>query len=208
MRAIVNLATQHYWPGQDRLKNSIPKGYEVFTFQNEIQVHAPKHKDNPYAFKIYAFEEVRKFGFEQILWLDASVYAVKNPAPVFDWIDKYGYFMEESGHFVGQWCNNQTLSFFGITRQEAMSMSMFSAGFTGIDFTNKTGVAFFSRWKNAMLNGMFKGSWSDHRHDMTCGSVIANQMGLQYSKGGTYFAYVGDVFGCPQETAVFYLKGV
>lgn len=208
-RCIVNLSTSQYWGGMSRLSDSItPFGIDKYSFLSENEVGAPQHALNPYAFKIYAIEAMRERGYNQILWLDASVYAVKDPKPVFDWIDKHGYFMEEAGHYVGQWCNDRTLEFFGITREEAMTMPMFSAGFVGLDFRNETAVTFFSRWKNAMLNGMFKGDWSNHRHDMSAGSIIANQMGLIYSKGGTYFSYVGPGYGEPSETSVFHLKGM
>lgn len=207
-RCIVNLATSKFWGGQERLRQSLV-GYDVITFQHETQINAPLHTDNPYAFKIYAIESARDKGYDQVLWLDASVYAVNDPKPVFDWIDKHGYFMEEAGHYVGQWCNDQTLAFFGITREKAMTMPMFSAGFVGLDFRSETAVTFFSRWKNAMLNGMFKGDWSNHRHDLTCGSIIANQMGLvsSYSPGGNFFAYIGPGYGEPKESVVFHLKG-
>lgn len=207
-RVIVNLATEKYWSGQRRLEKSIEKTWYIINIhRDETEVNAPPHKQNPYAFKIYAIEQAKQH-YDQVLWLDASVYAVKNPKPVFDWIDKYGYFMEEAGHYVGQWCNDETLAFFEITREEAMKMPMFSAGFVGLDFRNETAVTFFSRWKNAMLNGMFKGSWNNHRHDMTCGSIIANQMGLKYSPGGQFFSYVGPGYGEPSETSVFHLSGM
>ena len=59
-----------------------------------------------------------------------------------------------------------------------------------------------------MNAGCFKGSWANHRHDMTCGSIIANQMGLtkDWSDGGHYFAYIGQGYSQPQESAIFYLK--
>lgn len=204
---IVNLATKKYWGGQDRLKSSI-SGYDIITFSHEAEINAPLHTVNPYAFKIYAIEHAISKKYNKVLWLDASVYAVKDPKPVFDWISKRGYFMEEAGHYVGQWCNDQTLNYFGITREEAMKMPMFSAGFVGFDFRQEIAREFFARWKNAMLNGMFKGDWSNHRHDMSAGSIIANQMGLTYSKGGTYFSYVGPGYGEPSETSVFHLKGM
>lgn len=208
-RCVVNVATQQYWKGQERLaKAMLCQNVETFTYKHEYEVGAPTHQQNPYSFKIYAIDYLREHGYNQILWLDASVYPVKDITPVFDWIDKHGYFMEEAGHYVGQWCNDRTLEFFGITREEAMTMPMFSAGFVGFDFRNETAVTFFSRWKNAMLNGMFKGDWSNHRHDMSCGSIIANQMGLTYSKGGTYFSYIGPGYGEPLPTTVFHLKGM
>lgn len=206
-RAIVNLSTKGYWPGQVRLFDSFPNEI-VLLYRTEKEVGAPPHHNNPYAFKIYAIEKARELGYTQILWLDASVYSIADPAPVWDWLTEKGIFLEEAGHYAGSWCNDAALSYFGITRDEAMTMPMFAAGYCGFDFNNSISVNFFAEWKRAMQNGIFKGSWSDHRHDMTCGSIIANQMGLPMSKGGNFFAYVGEIFGTPKESVVFHLKGL
>jgi hypothetical protein len=206
---VVNLATGQFIKGQKRLMSTLV-GYPVLTFISEAQVGAPSHQENPYAFKIYAIEEARRQGYNQILWLDASVYPVKDITPVFNWITEKGIFLEEAGHYAGSWSPDHVLGYFGVTRQESMAMPMFSAGYCGFDFRNPISQEFFAEWKESMLNGMFKGSWSDHRHDMTCGSIIANKIGLLpiYSKGGTFFAYVGESFGTPKETVVCLLQGM
>jgi hypothetical protein len=208
-RCIVNLATGKYIDGQYRLRHSMIAN-DFIGFQSEGQVDAPPHEANPYAFKIYAIEEAQRHGYNQILWLDASVYAVKNIQPIFDWLDKHDIFMEEAGHWAGTWSPQYVLDYFNITKIEAMKMPMFSAGFVGLDFRKEISREFFARWKNAMLAGMFKGSWSDHRHDMTVGSIIANQMGLvdRYSPGGQFFAYVGPGYSEPKPTACFHLRGI
>lgn len=210
-RCVVNFATHQYWPGQQRLIETMKcQDIPVVSFKHEYEINSPSHKENPYAFKIYLIDRAREMGYNQILLLDASVYPVKDVTPVFDWLTDKGIFLEEAGHYAGSWCNQQTLDYFKITREQAMQMPMFSAGYCGFDFTNSISVEFFAEWKESMLNGMFKGSWSDHRHDMTCGSIIANKQGLLslYSKGGTFFAYVGEVFGPPKESVVFHLKGM
>jgi|GEM_PF-1141392 len=210
-RCIVNVATGTYWKGQDRLLDSIrkydPKSSGVF--ETVIPDNWLPHSENPYGFKIYMIEEMRG-KYDQILWLDASVYAVKDPQPVWDWLTQHGIFMEEAGHMVGQWCNDFTLDYFKITREEAMKMPMLSAGFIGFDFRRNVANEFFTKWKESMEAGCFKGSHKDHRHDMTCASIIANQMGLvnRYSPGGQFFAYVGPGYGPPSETAVFHLAGI
>lgn len=208
-RCIVNLATGKYIDGQYRLRHSL-KDVDFVSFQSESEIDAPEHWLNPYAFKIYAIEKALERGYNQILWLDASLYAVKDITPVWDWLDKRGIFMEEAGHWAGTWSPKYVLDYFKITKDEAMKMSMFSAGFIGLDFRKEISREFFAQWKNAMLAGMFKGSWSDHRHDMTCGSIIANQMGLvnRYSSGGQFFAYVGPGYSEPKSTACFHLKGI
>ena len=40
-----------------------------------------------------------------------------------------------------------------------------------------------------MLDGQFIGSWSDHRHDMTCGSVVANRLKMKLQTGNEWLAY-------------------
>lgn len=207
-RVIVNLSTPQYKYGQERLVASLQGRYEgdVIVYQSEHEVGSPFHQHNPYAFKIYAIQAMMAMGYEQVLWLDASCYAVKNVEPIFDFITEKGYFFEEAGHLVGQWSNEFALNYFGITREQAMWMPMFSAGFTGLDFTNEVGVQFFEKWRESMLAGAFKGSWENHRHDMTCGSIIAFLMGLKYNEGGKYFAYIGESYGTPKETVIFNLE--
>lgn len=214
-KCIVNLVTnEHYMNGQKRLSDNLLKhapDIDVFYFRGEDHIQdCPLHIDNPYAFKIYAIDIAKKEGYQQVFWLDASVYPVKDISPVFDWLTEKGIFMEEAGHYAGTWAPQYVLDYFGITKEEAMNMPMFSAGFIGLDFTNPISVEFFDKWKAAMLAGMFKGDWVESRHDMTAGSIIANQMGLTklYSPGGQFFAYIGEGYSEPKETACFHLQGL
>lgn len=54
---------------------------------NEIQYCAV-----PYSFKIFALLEAKKLGFDKVLWLDTALLPLKNPQPLFDWIEKTGCF--------------------------------------------------------------------------------------------------------------------
>jgi hypothetical protein len=214
-RAIVNLVTnsERYIKGQQRLINSFNTHFdgscELVTFVGEYSVNSELHIHNPYSFKVGAIEILRS-RFDQILWLDASMVFVKPMKPIFDLIEKNGFFLEDSGWKIGTWTNDFALNYFGITRDDAMQMRMFSSGFTGIDFTTEIGCSFFDLWKKSMLAGCFKGTWQEHRHDQTCGSIIANQLGMDkmYSEGGTYFSYIGEAYGEPKETAICHLIGV
>lgn len=209
-RAVVNYASGRYIKIQERLRNTLEGRCDFIGF-NPDTLDCPSHAENPYAFKIYAIEEARSRGYEQILWVDASVYAVNDIEPVWEWMESHGgLFLEEAGHWVGNWCPDNVLNYFGTTREKAMKMPMFAGGYCGFDF--RTGLAreFFAEWKEAMLNGMFKGSWDETRHDMTCGSIIANKAGLVrlYSPGGQFFSYIGNGYSEPLPTAVFHLQGI
>lgn len=217
-KAIVNLVSpiERYIYGQQRLANSFHDvvGWhgviDLNLIMDETTIGSPRHTDNPYAFKIYAIQKMRLLGYDQVFWADASVVFVKHPKPLFDWISDKGFFFEHAGHMVGNWCKDETLEYFGITREEAMSMPMFSAGLTGLDFKNPIAVEFFNQWERSMIDGQFKGGWDIHRHDMTCGSIIANKMGLlkDFSDAGNLFAYVGGGYSAPKETVIGHLIGI
>ncbi len=212
-RAIVNLVNSNgiYLNNQIRLEHSAyknaDKSFDFICFQNESQVNAPLHQDNPYAFKIYAIEKLREMGYKQIVWLDASIVLVADFSPIWEWIFQKGFFFEAAGHYAGNWCNEYALNYFKISREEAMIIPMFSAGLCGFDFENEKAKEFFAEWKESMLNGCFRGSWLDHRHDMVCASIIANKhdMVKDYSSGGQFFAYIGEAYGTPLPSVVGHL---
>jgi hypothetical protein len=43
----------------------------------------------PYCFKIFMMLEAYKLGFNEVLWIDSAAYPLTDPAPLFDWIEKY-----------------------------------------------------------------------------------------------------------------------
>lgn len=228
MKAIVSLANNrgNYQKALSRLGESLLNNFdgEFVGFMSESAVGAPKHKDNPYAFKIYAIEHVLNQGYKQILWLDSSVFAIKNVQPVFDEIAQNNFIFQEAGQFVGRWANDKTLQHFGLTRDEAMDMLMLgNAGLLGINFDSEIGREFFRRWKESMLAGCFVGEWKNdkktesqdercdgHRHDMSCSSIIANQMGLTYlyKRGNELLQYAGLYDETANETIIFKAQGM
>lgn len=213
MKAIVSLANNkgNYIKGLARLAESLKDNFDgdFFGYTSEKQVGAPKHSENPYAFKVYAIDEVQAMGYTQILWLDSSVYAIANVQPVFDVIEKEGYIMQEAGHMVGSWCNDETLDYFDLARCDAMKMPMYgNAGMLGLNFDIPIADSFFEHWHNAMHAGMFKGDWSNHRHDMTCGSIIANRLGMKYKKGDEWLQYAGIYDKVANDTIIFKAQGL
>jgi len=222
-KAIVNLSTHQYRRGQQRLVNSLQgkTDADIITFSSEVEVGALPHKENPYSYKVYCFDRLFDMGYTQILWLDASAYAIGDVQPIFDIIENYGFFGEEAGHWASTWTNDFTLNYFGITRDEAEKIPLFSAGFTGINFEKPRGGEFFDRWKRSMEAGCFKGQWNNqgktesqdprcegHRHDLAAASIIAYQMGLKFTSGGTYFQYAAPEDPINKETVIFKAQGI
>jgi len=212
-RAIISLATNrgNYYQGLARLADSL-KGRttaDFIGFMGEAAVGAPLHTEIPYGFKLWAHQHVRSMGYDQVIWLDSSVYAVASIDHLFDMLPENGLIMQEAGCSVGQWCNDHTLNWFGITRVEAMKMPCYgNAGFIGFDWRHPNAQMFFGRWWKAMDNGCFNGSWKNHRHDLTCGSIIANQMGLSYIKGDQVLQYAAPGTIPQNETICLFAQGL
>jgi hypothetical protein len=143
--------------------------------------------------------------------MDASMYLKGDISKIEKLIQDDGYFMEEAGHWVGSWCNQHTRRYFGLTADEAKipgGLFMFSAGLVGLNKNSVVAMDFFSQWKNSSLAGCFRGEWTDHRHDMTCGSIIAQRLGMKYQRGGSHLSYVGPGYSQPEAGSVVYCQGM
>jgi hypothetical protein len=222
-RAIVSFANENgnYIKAQQRLRDSLngKTDADLLMFVGENSINAPLHSKIPYAFKIYSILRAYEMGYTSILYLDTSAYAIADVNPIFEIIERDGYFMEEAGHYCGTWTNDKTLNYFDITRDQAMNMTMYSAGFTGLDFKCLDAREFFDRWVDSMH--YFKGQWNNlaeteskdkrcqgHRHDMSCASIIANQLGMKYQSGGSYFQYAAPDDIKNKESVIFYVQGM
>lgn len=200
-------STGRYLQGQERLRQTV-MGYssnivDWLAYNNEAAIGSPSHKENPYAFKLYAIMKAREAGYDKILYLDASVYAIRPIDPVIAEIENNGYIMQEAGCLVGVWANDRCLEYFNLDRDEAMGMMMYgNAGFLGLNFEHKTAQQFFESWLQSCKDGIFKGGWRNdnnqesqdprcngHRHDMVCGSIIANQLDMKYVSGNEWLQY-------------------
>lgn len=208
-RCIVNFAVGGGWygRGQQRLVTDCKKyfGGDVIAINSYASIGSPTHQENPYAFKVYAIEYARKQGYNSILFVDSSMYPVKEVGPVFDHIEKEGYLMQQAGHMIDRWTNDNAREYFKLSPEESKPMIMYSAGFTGLDFTNPLAVKFFEEWKAAAEAGAFKGEWSDHRHDMTCASIIAQRLGMSF-ESFNWFSYAGGSYGTGCDESFFHCQ--
>lgn len=225
-RAIVSLATErgNYYQSLARLGDSLKGKFDgdFFGFMGEHSVGAPKHLENPYAFKLYAIAEVLDKGYDQVLWLDSSVYAIKNVSPIFDIIEAQGYVMQDSGHYIGNWASDTQLETFSLSRDKAMTMSMYgNAGLLGIDHDSIKGMGFFHTWSRHMQNGLFKGSWTNEnktesndercfgcRHDMVIGSILAHKFKMHYHPGDQLLQYASPEETPINDSIIFFAQGI
>ncbi len=207
-----------YRTGQHRLIRSLM----YHGFAGEIISHTehpygwPTHSENPYAFKIYAFEDALQQGYTHILWLDSSVYAIADIMPVFDYINVHGIFSFRTGYNCAQSCNDRILQHCGITRNEAETINEYATGCVGLNFDNVEARNLFGRWSEHMRAGMFKGSrlhdnqsedkrFLFHRQDQSAFSLSLHQQHIKLPTEQNYIAYYPHKISDEQ---LFFIKGL
>lgn len=206
---VVNFSTPNYARAQQRLRLSL-QGHKMLMLDSYTAIGSPTHQESPYQFKIHAIESAFEFD-DIVLWVDSSMFLVGDLSVIENLIKRDGYFMSEAGHWTGKWTNQFTRNYFKATPEEMKVPGggyMFSAGLLGLDKNSPLAMEFFRQWKASALAGCFKGDWQSHRHDMTCGSIIAQRLGMRYQRGGQHMSYLGPGYSAPEKDSVFHLQGM
>lgn len=185
MRAVCNLSTPKYYAGQKRLIASIPENIDCIWCESDEEYTG----DKMYTFKPETIQHTRDKSYTSILWLDASMIAIKDISPIFDHIEKHGYFFQDSEWLNKQWTNARAKEYFGTDEGR-----MLSSGVLGLDFTNSVACQFFDEWKRAADDGIFNGSHKDHRHDQTAASIIAHKLGMNLTPNNSLWNYGKEPF--------------
>jgi hypothetical protein len=190
-----------YSKGQKRLVRSL--NFHGFNWDILTWTDWPNDsfdKSCNYNVKAAAFEEAINQGYTHILWLDCSVWAVKDPNPIFDIINETGYYFLANGYNCAQECSDTCLNYFEVSRDEAEHMPIAGTGIFGINITNPIGKEFIERFLQSAKDKVFHGSrfhdnqssdprflW--HRQDQSAASIIANQLGCDIDKLGNLCSY-------------------
>lgn len=187
-----------YKVGVERLERSlIFNGYpgEMLLWKGDYPPNSPSHNDNPYAFKIAAFKEAFRLGFKNVMWLDSSFWAIKNPINIFDIISEKGNFGFRSGYNCAQTCTDKLLEDVGITRDQAWDIPETATGVVGINIDNPEGKAVFEYWEDFCERGLFINSRNYELSDSTdprflFGRQDQSAYALSLYKAGVQFNYV------------------
>ncbi len=196
--AIVNVATKTNWyqQGQKRLHEKILEQkfcHSVHTLISEDSVGCLPHEQDPYGFKVNAINKLSYDDFHVICWMDASVFPVRNMDRMLEHIEAKGYLFETlPNKMCGDWTNERTLKYFGLTREMASKMPMFNTSIICLDLTNPIAVDFLIRLSECKEEGLFKQDAEDthpHLNDTSCASIIANYLKMEFTKPGDFINY-------------------
>lgn len=188
---------------EQSLKGNFDGDFLGFTSYEEIECEP--HSVIPYKFKPYAIQKAIDLGYELILWADSPIYAKQSIEPVFKHIEEHGYlFFDNIGFSLGDYTNDKTLNYFGITREESWKIKMIMACCMGFHTKKQLFQLNYSFGLYASLaNDLYIGEWDNddlteskdrrvkgHRHDQSVMSAIIHNHGYDILKGqDTFFAY-------------------
>lgn len=224
---ILNFANHvgRYGQMQERLKRSLEAvGYtgDVAFYNHEEQIRidekivCPYHKSDdvklhaegkvvPYAFKAYAIKKAVNDGYENIIWMDAALYATKSIEPIIEHVEKNGYiFFDNIGFSIGDYTSDACLNKFGWTRDKAFQNKMIMACMMGFNTKSQEATKFINQYYEAARDGVsYLGAWNNnngdvssdmrckgHRHDQSVASIIIAELKLKIINAQkTFFAY-------------------
>jgi hypothetical protein len=184
----------HYSAGIDRLERSLY--YEGFAgdmrfWRNNYPDSCPEHNgDGQYNFKPFCFREVFNEQYKVACWADASFFCVRNPMPLFDYVNEHGLYLFKSGYSLAETATDRLLNYAGVVREELTDVSEFATGLVGINIDNPKGKEFFNLWEQYREAGMFGGNrvhdlndsyhplFKFSRQDQSAASMILYKMGI------------------------------
>ena len=102
---------------------------------------SPSHQQLPFAFKSHAFRNAREAGYNQILWLDCSCWAVRTLDPIWQFIEQTDYCFVDNGYPLGVWLSDYCLEVFGVPREESMLLTDMTAMMMGVNMDDPKAVA-------------------------------------------------------------------
>lgn len=198
-RVVLNVATDRYVVGQQRLAIAVAQhspGTALMTWANKMPPSSPTHKHMPYAFKAWAVEAAREAGHTRILWADASILPIRSMEPLWQRIERDGYWFSRNGWKNSEWTARETLPLLGVTDEQNQQIEHVVATAFGLDLRSEIGQEFAEQYLRLAQNGAFRGPWTggigiQHRHDQTAASVIAWRLGMKLTDPPAWFAYRG-----------------
>lgn len=219
-RCVVNVGSGRYRQGSERLREAIKEfGHcEFMSWTDPLPEKWPRHEDKPYAFKAYALK-VASHVHDVLLWCDSAVLPIARLDPLWERIERQGYWVPLNGWTTYQWTADSAYADLFPERsiEEAREVNKTvphcCATAFGVNVRSPIGDALLTEYFRLANTNAFCGPWSNtnnpnhwpqdasrmgpcgppdvlgHRHDQSSLSVIAWRLGIKLSQCPWGFAY-------------------
>lgn len=215
-RCVFSVATNQFVKGQDRLAAKLEALGERRQFwRGSLPLGSPSHQVNPYGFKAHALTSAYCLRSRPttLLWCDSCILPIRPLGPVWEKIERDGYFFIRNGFENYQWTANSTYPILfpvehaaswsikgveqppgALARATNRTIQHVVGGCFGLSLLHPKGREFLSEFQRLCDAGAFVGPWTggigvQHRHDQTASSVIAWRLGMKLTDAPEIFAY-------------------
>ena len=215
----------------DRLTKSLRKvGFsgDLLFWRGFYPAGSPSHFESPWGFKTFCFMEAMRLGYDTALWLDSSAVAIRSINPILALIEAQGYALIKHRYIWGEWCSDEALQEFGISRDASFSIPEVFGSAIGLRFSESIAREFLDKWHGWATEGsVFRGTkatissstefdaikWNinncisnhprvkGHRHDQTAAGFLAYRLGMTLSDKIATDCYSGTFSN--HQTAIF-----
>lgn len=176
-RCIVNVATDSYVRGQMRLEDVLQAQCEFLVkWTNELPAGSPPHRARgvcgapehlciPYAFKAHALKAAAAQGYTTLLWCDACIVPVRPLAPLWERIERDGYWFAPCGFSNAEWTCDEAYHWLFPGAQLEPSRAINSAiphvvaTAFGISMEHEIGRQFLDEYLRLAATRAFIGPW-------------------------------------------------
>lgn len=222
-RVIVTLAvgseTSWYFAGQKKLIESLNANGETEIF---LAAYEKITFGSAYDDKVAHIKHAGQY-FTKLLWLDCSITAIKSLKEIWEYIEKEGVFLYQSGGNCAETCNDHCLKMYNITRDEAERVNECASNVVGIDLSHPKGRKFFDLWVSSLTNGSNVGcKWPSlterlgesldprfkyHRQDQSTASLAAYRADVKLEPEGKFVVRKENLEYHKNDSIVFVLSG-
>lgn len=163
-RAIVTVAasgTRQFGPYMERFKRTFIEfgGADYLKiWHREWPPESPDHQTCHYAFKVHAVYEAWERGHTSVMWFDSSCNAFAPLTPLWERLERDGYFFVDDANALGNWSSDRSLEVFGVTRDEAMYLRLGCGTCWGVDLTQERSQTFLKRLREYATPEHFNGT--------------------------------------------------
>jgi hypothetical protein len=156
---------------------------------NQEPVRAPRHQDVPYAFKAFAMRDAAMLGADLLLWCDASALPIRSLEPLWERIERDGYWMTLNGWTNYEWTADSAypdLFSWAVGGEPCPSLDDMRAlnrtiphvmaGCFGLNVRHPKGKAFLDEfYRLASETEAFCGPWTNANYSPSAGPPVASQ---------------------------------
>lgn len=168
---------------------------------DEVTYKCASHQELPYYFKSHMVKYAQSLGYTEILWLDSTIFVMKDLDPIFKSAKEHGFMSSHNKHQpLMWWIGDQALEGLSVPKEswEDESINQITACWMSFNLETQKGIDLLDEWwefcKNKNIihhdeQSSKRKCYKGHRHDQAIMSWLLHKRGIELMKYNSLFCY-------------------